>query len=175
MMPSTAGEITTSTAPAWALIFSASALQSRSVRSACMNTRFFCRNTGLCRPDDSTKWPSRRAPAARNSSSTSSVVMGSAPEASTPFAPGEGGSTSLGSANASGFRAFHGLDRRAGAQGGGDIGQVARVAHLDVEIDVDEIGLPVVDAQADDVAPRLADDGAGQAQDARRIACGGAQ
>ena len=47
MMPPTAGEMTTSTVPASALILAASARHSRSVRSACMNTRFFCRNTGL--------------------------------------------------------------------------------------------------------------------------------
>ena len=77
MMPPTAGEMATSTDPAAALIFAASALHSRSQRAASMNTRFFCRKTGLCSPEDSTKWPSRSAPAARNSSSTSSEVMAS--------------------------------------------------------------------------------------------------
>ena len=74
----------------------ARALHSRSQRSACMKTRFFCRKTGLCSPEDSTKWPSRRAPAARNSSSTSSVFMASgtstarlaAPNMSTPTQSG---------------------------------------------------------------------------------------
>jgi hypothetical protein len=75
MIPPTAGDTATSGWPTVAMIFSARALQRRSQRSGRMNTRFFCRKTGLCRPEDSTKWPSRRAPAARNSSRTSSLVM----------------------------------------------------------------------------------------------------
>ncbi len=67
--------MTTSIFGATALIFSASALHMRSQRSADMKTRFFCRNIGECRPDDSTKWPVRNALAARNSSITSSEVM----------------------------------------------------------------------------------------------------
>ncbi len=61
--------------PRWRRSSAARALHKRSQRSGRMNTRFFCRKTGLCRPEDSTKWPSRRAPAARNSSRTSSLVM----------------------------------------------------------------------------------------------------
>jgi len=76
MIPPTAGETATSTTPTAATILAASALHSRSVRAAFMNTRFFCKKTPLCSPEDSTKWPSRRAPAARNSSRTSSLVMG---------------------------------------------------------------------------------------------------
>src|SRR5580658_1055816 len=79
MMPPTAGETAISTGPTAAVILAASALHSRSVRSACMKTRFFCRNTGLCRPEDNTKCPSRRAPAARNSARTSSVFMSGNP------------------------------------------------------------------------------------------------
>ena len=47
----------------------------RSVRAGSWNTNIFCRNTGLRRPDDRMKWPSSSAPAARNSSSTSSCVI----------------------------------------------------------------------------------------------------
>jgi hypothetical protein len=61
--------------PTAATILAARALHSRSQRSARMKTRFFCRKTGLCSPLDSTKWPSRRAPASRNSWRTSSVFM----------------------------------------------------------------------------------------------------
>ena len=55
-----------------AVIFSASALHSRSVRTGSMKTNIFCRKTGECRPDDRMKWPSSSAPAARNSANTSS-------------------------------------------------------------------------------------------------------
>ena len=63
-------------AASYAKRFAARARHRRSQRSGCMNTRFFCRKVGLCSPDDSTKCPWRRAPAARNSSRTSSWVMG---------------------------------------------------------------------------------------------------
>src|SRR6185369_16645365 len=76
MIAPTAGATITSGLPNWATIFSASALQRRAVRSGYWKTRFFCRNIGLCRPDARMKWPSRSAPAPRNSSRTSSVFMG---------------------------------------------------------------------------------------------------
>src|SRR6185369_14504479 len=76
MIAPTAGETITSGLPNWATIFSASALQSRAVRSGYWKTRFFCRNIGLWRPEARMKWPSRSAPAPRNSSRTSSVFMG---------------------------------------------------------------------------------------------------
>ena len=61
--------------PTAASIFSAKALHSRAVRSGNWNTRFFCRNIALCRPDARMKCPSRKAPAPRNSSSTCSVFI----------------------------------------------------------------------------------------------------
>ena len=67
----TAGDTTTSILPNAACAFSASARQSRSVRAGSMNTAFFWKNTGECRPDERMKWPSSSAPAARNSSRTS--------------------------------------------------------------------------------------------------------
>src|SRR5665213_299534 len=76
MMPPTAGETQTSTSPTCARIFAASAAQRRSQRSGCMKTRFFCRKTPECRPDERMKCPSRNAPEARNSARTSSFVMG---------------------------------------------------------------------------------------------------
>src|SRR5689334_8815420 len=75
MIAPTAGPTTTSGLPNSRSIFAASALQSRSVRSGYWKTRFFCRNIGLCSPEARMKWPWRSAPAPRNSSSTSSVVM----------------------------------------------------------------------------------------------------
>src|SRR5579859_3011698 len=68
-----------------------------------------------------------------------------------------------------------GLDARAGAQRRGDVGQVAGVLHLDVEIDVEEVRMAVAHVDPDDVAAGLADDRAGLAHHAGRVADGGVQ
>ena len=83
----------------------------------------------------------------------------------------EGGVSTLRSAAG----ALDGLDARAGAQGGGDVGQVPRVLHFDVEVDVEEVGVSVAHIDADDIAAGLADDGAGLAEHAGRIAHRGVQ
>src|SRR3954447_17274359 len=62
-----------------------------------------------------------------------------------------------------------------GAQGGGNVGEVAGVVDVDVDVDVEEVALAVVHAQVDDVAAGLADDGADLAQHARGVADGGGE
>src|SRR5580704_11127065 len=57
-------------------------------------------------------------------------------------------------------RPLHRLHRRASAEGRGDVGQVAGVLHLQLEIGVEEGRMAVVHVEADDIAARLADDGA---------------
>ena len=55
------------------------------------------------------------------------------------------------------------------------MGQVTRIADIQVEIDVEIARLTVMHAQVHDVATGLANDGAGLAQHARRILDRGAQ
>ena len=55
------------------------------------------------------------------------------------------------------------------------MGQVAGVGDVDVDVHVEEVALPVVHAQVDDVAAGLADDGADLAQHAGRVADGGGE
>jgi len=74
MMPPIAGDTTRSTSPNPARIRAASARHSRSLRAGSSNTRIFWRKIGERSPEERMKWPSKRAPAARNSASTSTLV-----------------------------------------------------------------------------------------------------
>src|SRR5687767_15404739 len=71
-MPPMASERTRSTSPNVSLIRLASAAHRRSARDGSSNTRIFWRKTGERSPEERMKWPSSKAPAARNSARTSS-------------------------------------------------------------------------------------------------------
>ena len=59
---------------------------------------------------------------------------------------------SAGLASRLGLGPLNVLDTRIGPEGGGDVGQVLGVGDVNVQHDVEEIRLPMVHPQADDIA-----------------------
>src|SRR5690606_11568195 len=134
MIPPIAGETTLVTPGASARIRSARALQSFSVWAAYWNTLAFCRKTGERRPDDRMKWPSSMAPHSRKMASTSSFVIDKPlVYLAVPFQ-----------------RRDHAHFADAGALDGGkprtalercqNIGELRKVAHLDLENHLVKVG-----------------------------------
>lgn len=70
------------------------------------------------------------------------------------------------------LHSLHGHNAGAGAERGGNMGEMAGVHNLNVEIHIEEVRMAIPHVDADDIAPGLADDAARLPQNPRRITDG---